>query len=106
MTAKQILAEENAEVRRVMIDRFTPARLMLDSDATKVATDEQGTLWRLPIPDDEDISMVELLNSTVEPDGSRKTYWLRVPPDVRTPAEAVAWTFDLSVGDYLVSQAS
>ena len=30
--------------------------------------------------------MVEVLNSTPEPDGSRKTYFLRVPPDIRRRA--------------------
>ncbi|WP_442810207.1 DUF6745 domain-containing protein [Streptomyces sp. W16] len=28
--------------------------------------------------------MVEVLNSTPEPDGTHRTYWLRVPPSTRT----------------------
>ena len=39
--------------------------------------------------------MVEVVNSTPEPDGSRKTYFLRVPPTIGTAREAVAWTFGL-----------
>ena len=44
--------------------------------------------------------MVEVRNSTPEPDGSRKTYFLRVPPTVRTAREAVAWTFGLGAVEY------
>jgi uncharacterized protein DUF6745 len=44
--------------------------------------------------------MVEVRNSTPEPDGSHKRYWLRVPPEVHTAREAVAWTFGLSADSY------
>jgi len=44
--------------------------------------------------------MVEVRNSTPEPDGSRRTYFLRVPPTMRTAREAVAWTFGLGAVDY------
>lgn len=33
-------------------------------------------------------------------DGSRKDYWLRVPPAMRTAREAVAWTFGKDSKDY------
>ncbi len=49
---------------------------------------------------DEPIVMVEVLNSTPEPDGTRKTYFLRVPPTMRTAREAVAWTFDMDGAAY------
>jgi hypothetical protein len=48
--------------------------------------------------------MVQVTNVTPEPDGTRRTYWLRVPPDVRTARQAVAWTFDLDEGDYHPAQ--
>jgi hypothetical protein len=37
--------------------------------------------------------MVKVKNSTPEPDGLFKDYFLRVPPTVKTAHEAVAWTF-------------
>jgi hypothetical protein len=43
---------------------------------------------------------VEVLNSTPEPDGSSKSYMLRVPPTVRTPRAAIAWTFDVPENEY------
>ena len=47
--------------------------------------------------------MVEVVNSTPEPDGSWKTYFLRVPPQMRSCQEAVAWTFNCSPDEYAVA---
>jgi hypothetical protein len=47
------------------------------------------------MPGDEPLTMIEVRNATIEPDGSRRTFWLRVPPQVQTALEGVAWTFDL-----------
>jgi hypothetical protein len=63
-------------------------------------TDEYGKLWRLDQRDDEAIVMVEVVNSTAEPDGSFRDYWLRVPPTIKTAREAAAWTFDIPAKDY------
>ena len=41
-----------------------------------------------------------MINGTPEPDGSHKRYFLQVPPTVRTPREAVAWTYGLSERQY------
>jgi hypothetical protein len=49
---------------------------------------------------EEPILMVEVLNSTPEPDGSRKTYFLRVPPHMQTARQAVAWTFRMDQFTY------
>ena len=49
---------------------------------------------------DEDVVMVEVVNSTPEPDGTSRTYWLRVPPRTRTAKEGVAWTFGLDGAAY------
>ncbi len=35
-----------------------------------------------------------------EPDGTYRHYFLQVPPDMRTPTEAVAWTYGLSPERY------
>ena len=40
--------------------------------------------------------MVEVQNSTPEPDGSYRTYFLRVPNHTFTARDGVAWTFGLS----------
>ncbi|MDP2710817.1 MAG: hypothetical protein Q8O56_06325 [Solirubrobacteraceae bacterium] len=101
LTVEQIRGEANAEVRRIMIDRFGADRYLRESDAQLLDDDaEWGKLWKVELDDDEDIVMVECVNSTPEPDGSSKTYWLRVPPTTRTAHEGVAWTFDVPPAAY------
>jgi hypothetical protein len=106
ITADEILAEENAEVRRVMIERATPERFLVESGAEPLQQDDYGKLWRIDLADDEPLTMVELQNSTVEPDGSSKTYWLRVSPECRTALEAVAWTFGQKPSEYVLCAQS
>jgi hypothetical protein len=104
----RIDAETNAEVRRVMIDRYRhgeevsgSAAFIRDAGGERLDHDERfGTLWRRNVPDDEPIVMMEVVNSTREPDGRRKRYWLRVPPNMTTAHEAVAWTFNVPAKDY------
>lgn len=88
-----ILSQPNAEIRRMMIEKFTPARLIRESAAEQLHHDDFGELWSLSIPGDEALVMVKVVNSTPEPDGTYKDYWLRVPPGTRTAREGVAWTF-------------
>ncbi|MFI8194269.1 DUF6745 domain-containing protein [Streptomyces sp. NPDC085946] len=93
LTPGRIRSEENAELRRVMLEYYGYDRYLADSGARPLHRDETGTLWRIDLPDDEPVVMVEVLNSTPEPDGTRRTYWLRVPPSTRTAKAGVAWTF-------------
>ncbi|MEU6356084.1 DUF6745 domain-containing protein [Streptomyces sp. NPDC047072] len=95
LTPERIRAEENAELRRVMLEYYGYDRYLADSDAQPVHRDETGILWRIDLVDDEAVVMVEVVNSTPEPDGTHRTYWLRVPPTTRTAKEGVAWTFGL-----------
>jgi hypothetical protein len=97
---KDIDNEFNLEVRRVMLERYGPDRYMRDAGAELTHEDDCGRLWRRPQADDEDLVMVEVVNSTPEPDGSFKNYWLRVPPDMRSAKEAVAWTFNVAAERY------
>ena len=89
ITAEKIDAESNAEVRRVMISRYGSARYIQDSGAELVHSlpdnyyvrGLQGArLFRKSRPGDTDIVMVAVKNSTPEPDGSVKDYFLRVEP--------------------------
>jgi hypothetical protein len=108
ITITAIDSEKNAEVRRVMIDRYKlfedvsgAAAYIRDAGGRRVDHDERyGTLWRREVSDDEAILMIEVVNSTPEQDGKFKRYWLRVPPETRTAQEAVAWTFGVNASDY------
>jgi hypothetical protein len=98
--AAEVLAEPDPEVRRVMIERLGNDRFLRDAGATRVAEDETGILWRVDLPGDEPLVCVEVTCPNPVPDAAFQRYVLRVPPDMRTPREAVAWTFALDSRDY------
>lgn len=100
ITCQSIDNEINAEVRRVMLERFGQARYIEESGAVRVHEDDFGTLYRKELQGDEPLVMVKVVNSSPEPDGTYKDYFLRVPPQISTAREAVAWTFDLKESDY------
>ncbi|MGW8762830.1 DUF6745 domain-containing protein [Streptomyces sp. NPDC055815] len=100
LTPERIREEENAELRRVMLEYYGYDRYLAVSGARHEHSDETGVLWRIALADDEDVVMVEVVNSTPEPDGTHRTYWLRVPPTTRTAREGVAWTFGLRPEEY------
>jgi hypothetical protein len=108
ISVAHIDGEQNAEVRRIMIERYkrgsTPsgaAAWMLDAGGRRVDHDERyGTLWRREVADDEPIVLLEVINSTREPTGEFRRYWLRVPPQMQKAHEAVAWTFDRPATEY------
>jgi hypothetical protein len=100
MNAHDIETEPNLEVRRFMIDMFGLDKFMLAAGARKIHTDETGSLYMKDMLDDEPLVLVEVINRTPEPDGHFKRYFLRVPPNIRTAREAVAWTFALHPEHY------
>jgi len=112
LTIEVIDKERNAEVRRVYLGLYGEERYLKDTKAKIVSYGSDGAkLWCRVIPpgiarvfssaDNEDrIQFVEVVNSTPEPDGSIKHYFLRVPPTINNADEAVAWTFRLTDKDY------
>lgn len=101
LTTEIIRAQTNDEVRRVMIERFGTDRFLKESNATIIDSSDFGVLWKCDIPGAaEPIVMVQLTNSTAEPDGSFKVYWRAVPPTTTRALEAVAWTFDVPEAEY------
>ena len=99
-TPDTIRAEENAELRRMMVEHYTPERFLKESGAQPLQQDEAGKLWRIEMGEDESIVMVEVVNSSPEPDGTFNVYFLRVPPSTMTAKAGVAWTFGLSEDEY------
>ena len=88
--ADEILSTENQEVRSVLVGTWDGKSL------TKQDDNEFGTLYRT----ENNSKFVRVKNSTAEPDGSFKTYWLRVPNHINTAKGAVAWTFGLDSNEY------
>jgi hypothetical protein len=116
LTMQQIFGEPNAEVRRIMVDRFGAERLMRESNAALLDDDAaHGKLWRLVIGNgDDDIVMLEVVNSSPEPIGYEpegqvgtwigerffRHYMLRVPPSMRTSRESRSWTFSMTPDEF------
>jgi len=98
LTAPEVLAEPDVEVRRVMIERMGYERLVRDGGARRLAEDETGVLWRLDLADDEPLVCVEVADPSTG--GAFRRYLLRVPPDARSAREAVAWTFGIDAREY------
>ncbi|CNE38438.1 17 kDa surface antigen family protein [Mycobacterium tuberculosis] len=101
LTAARISSEPNAELRRVMLEIFGYDRYLAETGARPLHRDETGVLWSIDLPGDEPVVMVEVVNSTPEPDGTHRTYYLRVPPGTRTARAGVAWTFGVDEADYV-----
>lgn len=99
ITLEHIQQEENAEVRRVMMERYGYERYIADVGAKREQGDDYGDLYRVARADDSDVVMIRVINSTPELDGSSKEYWLRVPPSVTSAREGVAWSFSIDAPD-------
>jgi hypothetical protein len=117
ITTADIDAIRNAEVRReliehygldrylfhigaVLIDRVSYSNsLNTQNEETKPLFGVQGgRLYRTKLNGER--VFVVLKNSTPEPDGTIKEYILRVPSEMKTVRQAVAWTFGMQEGDY------
>jgi hypothetical protein len=90
--------------RQGCVEDFTACAVILSRSreartADLIQRDACGKLWRCHL-DDEIYTMAEVENGTPEPDGSRRRYFLRVPPTARTPREAIAWTYGLTADQY------
>lgn len=100
LNAQMIEDERNLELRRVLLEYYGAEKYMREQGATLVAQDEYGQLFHRDLTGDEPLVMVKVRNSTAEPDGTFKDYMLRVPPHIRTPRHAIAWTFGLTEDEY------
>jgi hypothetical protein len=90
ITARKIERERNAEVRRVMLDRYGWSRYISDSGAQVVdqaPADHEivglrgARLLRKELAGEpEPIVYLDMINSSPEPDGSYKHYLQRIDP--------------------------
>lgn len=91
IAVEEVLSEPNAELRRVLLERYGLERFMLDADAEVLDEDRDPggvrKLLRVPMEGDEDLVCVMVHCPST---GGR--YLLRVPPDMRTCHQAIAWT--------------
>jgi len=91
ITADKITTERNAEVVRVMVDRYGAGKYLTEINATEVGAPFNGSqLYEAEFHDGTSIARVRAINSTPEPDGTSKIYWLKVPTGCSCAQEALA----------------
>lgn len=109
ITVSDIENESNVEVRRVKINQYGQSRYIQDSGSEIVNKDDFGVLYRKKLNNDEDLMMVKVINSTQEPDGTFKDYFIRVDPKsyggLRTARQAVASTWRNEDGSLMFKNA-
>jgi hypothetical protein len=117
LTVDAIHAETNEEVRRVMVERYGIARYVRDAqfDILDSDLDPLGLPRRLLRR--AEVTVVELTNSTVDADGTRRKYFIPCHPELRpllsdsdlgepqklTALNAVASTYGLRGEEYVLS---
>ena len=103
LTVEEVLTHRNLEVRMTGIRILGPGRILKNRRARIVDRCARTGMVLFKIRGFSEASPVRFLrvvNSTPESDGSRKDYFLCVPPTMQTCAEAVAWTFGMEASDY------
>ncbi|GET41997.1 hypothetical protein MiSe_68110 [Microseira wollei NIES-4236] len=81
-----LLTEENAELRRVLIQRIGDDRICQELEAIELDTWQEYTLLKI---DNADIEPIYLLKM-ICPSTGRIHAW-RVPPDMQSAREAITW---------------
>jgi hypothetical protein len=97
ITPDKIMSEANAEVSRVMIERYGQDNFIRNGGFSKVQSDDYGDLYRVEFKNgDEPIVAVHVQDASTYRD-----YFLYVPPHIHSAHEGVAWTFGYdNVSDY------
>jgi hypothetical protein len=90
LTGHQALHEENAELRRVMLERIGAERFVAEVQPEELDadTDAGGSrrLLRVAIPEDESLVALQVRDPS-----TGRQYLLRVPPRITTCRGAAAW---------------
>jgi hypothetical protein len=119
ISAKEVNAERNVEMRRILLTRMGVVRYLQELKVKPVHVDDTlnpvgpEELYLIPQPDDTPIAMIRVINGTPEPFGSTpegdyltkdgrwyKRYWLAVDPETKTVAQGVAASYKLTEQEY------
>jgi internalin A len=84
--AQWLLSEENAELRRLLIQRIGYDRICCELQAVELDSWQEYRLLKI---DNADVEPIYLLKMTCPSTGH--IHALRVPPDMRSAKEAIRW---------------
>jgi hypothetical protein len=99
VSPQELLGVHNVEARRVLIELHGWERLLQKLQAELVQEDHFGRLWQFQF-EGVPCRVLEVVDATVQPDGSYRHYFLFVPDTLATAHEAVAWTFGIDADRY------
>lgn len=95
---------ENQELKSKLIEEHGFENLIKKVGYKTISKDDFGELICIHNKKNEmDYYYVKVINGTPESDGSFKEYFLKVPPDMDTAKEAVAWTYKMTPDKYNLS---
>jgi len=95
LRAKEIMNCRNAEIRRALLERFGYEKFLAEIKGFTIHSDGNSRLVKIEWKNEEPIKLVKVKDSSTD-----RFYVLRVPPNVKTCREAVAWTFGLTKEEY------
>jgi hypothetical protein len=99
ITAQEILHERNLAMRRVLLERMGLRRFIAEAQGEQLDADEDRggprLLVRIPLDGEDDLVCV-----IVRCPSTGQQYVLRVPPQMRTCRQAIAWTAGVDVEQY------
>jgi hypothetical protein len=99
ITISDILNEKNQSVRNVMIERYGLEKFLNDLKYEIIDScsneDGESQLLKVKLNEIEPMMLVKVICPS-----TKRYYFLRVPPDMKTVKEAIAWTFNLTESQY------
>ena len=98
LTREDFLSEQNVEVRRVIQERMGQ-RFVRELGGVVLNSGPRGTLYEVQLPKDDPERVARYVQ--LQDTSTSRNYFLRVPPTIQTAAEAVAWSFQLAVEEYV-----
>lgn len=106
LTVEEVLRHPNAECRFVGVKIIGHEKVKESAYCKNIhACKKTGMeLFQISGIFEEPVNYLKVINSTQEPDGTFKVYYLCVPPKMKTCKQAVAWTFSLKASEYKPKQ--
>ena len=103
MTTAQIRKETNQEIKRIMIEIYTslhgPHSVIKDMKAKKIGEDKNHGFPRV-IYEVDSMRFIHVVNGSLEPDGSRREFFLGVQSNETDPHSAIATSYGRPANKY------
>jgi hypothetical protein len=90
VTAADILACKNQEIKQTALKRFGYERFVAEAKMDEIHRDGENALLRNG----------DIVFAYVKDSSTPRRYLLRVPPNMKTVHDAIAWTFNMSPKEY------